>query len=1050
MSRRARRWSAVVATVVAAAAFAAPPIVDDIADATAPSAGLCNANNAFCGYAFHVKNGTTTVLPSKSIGAHYGGGWSIPASSNNSTGVGFCLNDQFFGVPVGAVVERPLAPGWTTTQMTTAAYILAHFAGDRVSPYQPIAIDGSGEFVGFTTRQRYAAVHLALLSVVPNWAGGSTYSPLIDPATMQLFNDAAGTVPSAQQVLAPLVHDMVTAATDHHASGGALVLSAVNSAGVVTVTATKDGLPVADLPIWPSTTSGLTYSGTTISQAYLNAQTMGWPSLDYSTSRVGAGVTNASGQTTFVATRAALALGLRFDTEEAPGLLHNFGDGLNSQDNLTWLSGDIRGTFFELVALPTAFIVTEISRQTPVVGETLSDAVELDAMDPGVTAEVQLQLFDLTLDPTGTGAPLVDVTVAGLPNGTTSGLAPWTVTVAQAGHTLGYRERLLTTSDGMTAAPFDWSTLGIASETATVQGLVAAEAHLRKTVSGDGTTWFNVQAGTTSSYGPVAAPADPAAGSHDDGAPDQGDAVPVFAAGTSVSFRYEVWLDPTSTGVVQFGNGTTGVVTDDNGTPADATDDFQPAYTSGDDGDGVLEPNEVWVYTASNSRLAAAGETYANYSTIPAGAVHRPTNIAGPAEGATTPRRDPAGYLVPLLQTAVDAAGGGGQVISPAGGAMVDTISYTNLVPGETVTIAGELQRVLVNGSVAPTGITAVATITPAVSNGSTEVTFTVPAGIEPGTYVVFESLSFNGIVVAQHTDPGDAAQTFTVVQPSLTTIVSNPDDAGQFLTPEGGAMVDEVCFTDLYGTDSATVEGELQRRLDDSTVAPTGITAGTTFNVIDPSSCVEVTFTVPADIEEGTFVVFEDLVVDGFVVASHRDPNDPDQTFAKRSPIDVTTDACQAQVTTTKGASTGMTCDRITVRGDPGDVVSGTSTAYQWVAGRRACGQPGAVAAWTVTVGANGVGTAQTEMVAVPVGPSWEWIETAAAEDGRQFQRHCATSPQDTRESFVMRRGGGGGNDIPQAGADSWLMVRLGTALLAAGITTLAVGRRRGHRAAR
>ncbi|MEQ1701377.1 MAG: VaFE repeat-containing surface-anchored protein [Ilumatobacteraceae bacterium] len=1044
MSTRAPRISIAVLATLMAVALTTPSALDEVAEATAPTAASCNGNNAFCGYVFHVKNGATTVLPSKSIGAHYGAGWSIPASSNNSTGVGFCLNDQFFGVPVGTVIERPLAPAWTTAQISTAGYLLAHFAGDRVSPYQPIEIDGTGEFPGFTTRQRYAAVHLALLSVLPNWAGGSGYSPLIDPTTMQLFNDVGGTVPSSQQVIAPLVEAMVTAATDHHAGGSPVVLDVVNVAGLVTVTATKDGLPVADLPIWPDTTAGVTFSGTITRQAFVNTQLLSWPSLDYSTTLSGAGVTDAAGQAQFTVTRAALALGLTFTTEEAPGRLHNYGDGLNSQDNLTWLSGDIRRSSIHLFSEPTAIITTQISNGTPVVGETISDAVLLDAMDPGVTAEVQLQLFDLTLDPTGAGTPLLDVTVDGLGNGTTSGLAPWTITLAQAGHTLGYRERLLTTSDGMTVAPFDWSTLGIASETATVQGLVTAETHLRKTVSGDGTTWFNVQAGSVPSYGPAAAPADPAAGSHDDGTPDQGDAVPVFSTGTSVSFRYEVWLDPTSSGVVLFDNDTTGVVTDDNGTPDDTTDDFQPQYTTGDDGDGVLELDETWVYAATDARVAMAGETYANYGAIPSGEAHRSTNLSGPSEGATTPRRDPSGYIVPSLQTSVAAAVDDGRTISPAGGEMIDTVTYTNLVPGQTVTIAGELQFRRDDGTVTPTGITGVATITPATANGSADVTFTVPPNTGPGTFVAYESVSFNGIPVAEHRDPDDSAQTFAIVRPTVTTTVRNPDDAGQFLAPTGGTMVDEACFTDLHGTTIATIAGALQRRLDDATVQPTGITASATFNVSDPAGCVDVTFTVPADLEGGTFVVFEELIVDGVVVAGHRDPNDVNQTFVKRSPIEVTTEACHSQVTTANGAPMGMTCDRITVHGDPGDVITGTSTAYPWVNGSRACSQAGAVAAWRVTVGPNGVGTAETETVAVPVGASWEWIETASASDGRRFARHCATSPRETSESFVMRRGGGGGNDIPQAGIDAWLVVRLASAVLAAGTVALLPARRR------
>jgi hypothetical protein len=518
----------------------------------------------------------------------------------------------------------------------------------------------------------------------------------------------------------------------------------------------------------------------------------------------------------------------------------------------------------------------------------------------------------------------------------------------------------------------------------------------------------------------------------------------VFKAGTAVSFLYEVWLDPTSTGVVTFGDSTTGVVTDDNGTPAESADDFQPAYVSGDDGDGVLELGEVWRYAADNVRTAVAGERYTNYSSIPSGDVHRASNVAGPAEGTSSPRRDPAGYIVPSLQTSVAAAIDGGQIISPAGGTLVDTVSYANLVPGDTVNIAGEVQHRESDGSVTATGITAIATVTPTSATGSAEVTFTVPVGVQPGSYVVFESLSFAGIVVAEHVDPDDEAQIFTVVRPSLATTASNLDDGSKFLSDKGGTVVDEVCFTDLHGTTSATVDGELQRRAIDGTVQPTGITGTVTFTVLSADDCVNVQFSVPAGSDPGTFVVFEDLVVAGTVVASHRDPDDADQTFVKRSPIQITTEACHSQLTTPKGAPSGLTCDRITVTGDPGDVVSGTSTAYPWVADARDCSRPGAVASWTITVGPNGLGTVETEMVAVPIGASWEWIESATAADGREFSRNCFTSPKDARESFVMRRGGGGGNEIPQTGTDAGLVLQIAIALIAFGLVTVFAGRRR------
>src|SRR5262249_32971204 len=67
---------------------------------------------------------------------------------------------------------------------------------------------------------------------------------------------------------------------------------------------------------------------------------------------------------------------------------------------------------------------------------------------------------------------------------------------------------------------------------------------------------------------------------------------PSVLAGTDVTFTYEV----TNTRARALSNLQ---VADDNGTPGDAGDDFSPRYFSGDDGNGVLDPGETWVYTTT-------------------------------------------------------------------------------------------------------------------------------------------------------------------------------------------------------------------------------------------------------------------------------------------------------------------------------------------------------------------------------------------------------------------------------------------------------------------
>lgn len=87
---------------------------------------------------------------------------------------------------------------------------------------------------------------------------------------------------------------------------------------------------------------------------------------------------------------------------------------------------------------------------------------------------------------------------------------------------------------------------------------------------------------------------------HNEDTPD-GLGVPMLTPGSTLIWTYQV----TNTGTVPFARGDVAIV-DDNGTPGDTTDDFSVANgritfqseLSGN-GDDVLDPGEVWIYTAA-------------------------------------------------------------------------------------------------------------------------------------------------------------------------------------------------------------------------------------------------------------------------------------------------------------------------------------------------------------------------------------------------------------------------------------------------------------------
>ena len=267
----------------------------------------------------------------------------------------------------------------------------------------------------------------------------------------------------------------------------------------------------------------------------------------------------------------------------------------------------------------------------------------------------------------------------------------------------------------------------------------AAEVHLRTTVSATSRTeWINAQDAAPIAHAPIAAPVDPSAGSHDGSRPDEGDGVPVYPAGDHVTFRHEVWLDDASTGAVRWPGGPVGLVVDgDDGT-------VRPDYVDGDDGDGLLEPGEVWTYRSARRR-ARAGAQITSVGTVPAGAV---VGIDGtPTDATTTPRRDPAGYLVPCLSTEAADPDDGDRLLDPGGGTVLDRLTFCNLVPGTTYRVDATVVRVDASGTVTPTAWTASHTFVPSAPDGTTTVEVDlgdVASGSSPdsGAHVLYERVS--------------------------------------------------------------------------------------------------------------------------------------------------------------------------------------------------------------------------------------------------------------------------------------------------------------------
>ncbi len=280
----------------------------------------------------------------------------------------------------------------------------------------------------------------------------------------------------------------------------------------------------------------------------------------------------------------------------------------------------------------------------------------------------------------------------------------------------------------------------------------------------------------------------------------------------------------------------------------------------------------------------------ANGSPVPTEESHAQSQILVAASTATTSASASAVWAAPAIGTTLTDAADDDHVLAWDGGTLIDTISYTGLVPGREYTVAGELMRKS-NGSA--TGITGSTTFTPTAADGTVDVTFNVPAGYAGQSLVAFESLfegaTAAGTPVAEHRDIADVNQTVAVgPQPTIATTLVDRADQDHTLAWNGGAVVDTIAYTGLTPGQQYTVAGELMRKSDGSA---TGITATATFTPTSADGSVVVTFTVPSGYAGQSLVAFESLyagaTATGTPVAEHKDLADAAQTVAvEKQPV--------------------------------------------------------------------------------------------------------------------------------------------------------------------
>lgn len=236
---------------------------------------------------------------------------------------------------------------------------------------------------------------------------------------------------------------------------------------------------------------------------------------------------------------------------------------------------------------------------------------------------------------------------------------------------------------------------------------------------------------------------------------------------------------------------------------------------------------------------------------------------------------------------AADGIDGDKNIVSDEDMTIIDTVSYTGLIPGREYTVSGVLMDKATGKPLEIDGkqVTAETTFVPDAEEGTVDVTYTFDASALAGkTIVVFEKLLYEGKEVAAHEDINDVDQSVDVVPPSIHTTAVNKADGKKVIVAGGNVtIVDTVSYTNLIPGREYTLKGVLMDKATGKALKVKGkeVTSELTFTPESADGAVKVEFAFDASaVGNAKLVVFEKLYnANGKVIAAHEDITDEGQT---------------------------------------------------------------------------------------------------------------------------------------------------------------------------
>ena len=247
--------------------------------------------------------------------------------------------------------------------------------------------------------------------------------------------------------------------------------------------------------------------------------------------------------------------------------------------------------------------------------------------------------------------------------------------------------------------------------------------------------------------------------------------------------------------------------------------------------------------------------------------------------------KDQTIYFPEIHTTATDSETADHLTLADSRAVITDTVTYTNLLKGETYTLSGVLvdketgKELLVDGE----PVTQEMAFTAGRASGTKKLKFEFDTtGLAGKSFVVFETLTLEDVEVAEHKDINDEGQTIHI--PAAQTTAT--DDSSKINVSEAKkeiSVTDTVAYRNLVPGKEYTVRG---KAVDKETGEPltdadgNELASTAKFTAASADGSVDVKFTFDGTAMAGRSVVFfENVYYTDKLIAVHADIDDEAQT---------------------------------------------------------------------------------------------------------------------------------------------------------------------------